>query len=184
MPALAPEAPVANRNARAMVANAPTVAALSVALRILSPVPRRSDGAHDRAEFFFNSFRWRKRQAPRWSPATPRPSTPPAAREHARDGPPAQPDFAIFPWRVGDESTSSAKHRERQSLSKTKLKTLPGNLPPPPPARPPADRIRQISCNVWQRRETGGRRLAVERSLPATGGGRRPQHTVERREAS
>src|SRR3954468_2795999 len=94
MPALAPEAPVANRNARAMVANAPTVAALSVALRIFSPVPRRSDGAHDRAAFFFNSFRWRKRQAPRWSPATPRPSTPPAAREHARDGPPAQPDFA------------------------------------------------------------------------------------------
>src|SRR3954462_8857387 len=61
MPALAPEAPVANRNARAMVANAPTVAALSVALRIFSPVPRRSDGAHDRAAFFFNSFRWREK---------------------------------------------------------------------------------------------------------------------------
>src|SRR3954469_13885668 len=162
MPALAPEAPVANRNARAMVANAPTVAALSVALRILSPVPRRSDGAHDRAAFFFNSFRWRKRQAPRWSPATPRPSTPPAAREHARHGLAAQPDFAIFSWRVGDESTSSAKHRERQSLSKTKLKTLAGNLPPAPPARPPADRVRQISCNVWPPRETKGRRLAIE----------------------
>src|SRR3954471_6772401 len=89
---------------------------------------------------------------------------PAAFNSHARHGLAAQSDFAIFSWRVGDESTSSAKHRERQSLSKTKLKTLAGNLPPPPPAWPPADRIRQISCNVWQRRETGGRRLAVERS--------------------
>ncbi|MFL5363950.1 MAG: hypothetical protein ACJ781_00585 [Myxococcales bacterium] len=32
------------------------------------------------------------------------------------------------------------------------------------PARPPADRIRQISCNVWPPRETKGRRLAIERS--------------------
>src|SRR4051794_27226083 len=37
-----------------------------------------------------------------------------------------------------------------------------GNLPAPPPARPPADRIRQISCNVWPPRETKGRRLAIE----------------------
>src|SRR3954462_8857388 len=63
---------------------------------------------------FSTPFAGGKRQAPRWSPATPRPSTPPAAREHARHGLAAQPDFAIFSWRVGDESTSAAKHGERQ----------------------------------------------------------------------
>src|SRR3954466_14295239 len=164
MPALAPEAPVANRNARAMVANAPTVAALSVALRIFSPVPRRSDVHTTALRSFSTPFAGGKGRRldgrPRLRDPPPRPP-----RGNMRGmGRPRNRISPILSWRVGDERTSSAKHRERQSLSKTKLKTLAGNLPPPPPARPPADRIRQISCNVWQRRETGGRRLAVERS--------------------